>query len=69
MLLRCESGELDPELGTWWTAFMEADGSGREELLARKPRVDGEAAVGAAPKKRVRRRRPKSDTVAGDSPE
>ena len=69
MLLRCESGELDPELGTWWTAFMEADGSGREELLARKPRVDGEAAVGAAPKKRVRRRRPKIDTVAGDSPE
>src|SRR6195952_2199248 len=41
MLLRCESGELDAELGTWWTAFMEADGPGREELLARKPRVEG----------------------------
>ena len=67
MLLRCESGELDPELGTWWTAFMEADGPGREELLARKPRVEGEAA--AAPKKRARRRRPKSETVAGDSAE
>jgi poly(A) polymerase len=66
MLLRCESGELDAELGTWWTAFMEADGPGREELLARKPRTEGEA---AAPKKRVRRRRPKSEAVAGDSAE
>jgi len=66
LLLRCESGELDAELGTWWTAFMEADGPGREELLARKPRTEGEAAT---PKKRVRRRRPKSETVAGDSPE
>jgi poly(A) polymerase len=75
MLLRCESGELDAELGTWWTAFMEADGPGREELLARKPRIEGEAATGTAagtgagPKKRVRRRRPKTETVAGDSPE
>nr|WP_314627984.1 polynucleotide adenylyltransferase PcnB [uncultured Noviherbaspirillum sp.] len=67
MLLRCESGELDPELGTWWTAFMEADGPGREELLARKPRADAEPS--AAPKKRVRRRRPKSEAVAGDSAE
>jgi poly(A) polymerase len=71
MLLRCESGELDAELGTWWTAFMEADGPGREELLARKPRVEGEAAAGAGagPKKRARRRRPKGETVAGDSAE
>nr|WP_217345603.1 polynucleotide adenylyltransferase PcnB [Noviherbaspirillum sp. L7-7A]MBV0879906.1 polynucleotide adenylyltransferase PcnB [Noviherbaspirillum sp. L7-7A] len=68
LLLRCESGELDAEAGEWWTAFMEADGPGREELLARKPRVDGEA---AAPKKRVRRRRPKKESgtgVAGDNP-
>jgi poly(A) polymerase len=67
LLLRCESGELDAELGAWWTAFMEADGPGREELLARKPRAEGETA--AAPKKRVRRRKPKSETVAGDSVE
>ena len=63
MLLRCESGELDAELGTWWTAFMEADGPGREELLARKPRLETETA--AAPKKRARRRRPKGEAVAG----
>jgi poly(A) polymerase len=62
LLLRCESGELDAEAGEWWTAFMEADGPGREELLTRKPRADGEA---AAPKKRARRRRPKKELVAG----
>ena len=67
LLLRCESGELDAELGAWWTAFMEADGPGREELLARKPKTEGETA--AAPKKRVRRRKPKSESVAGDSVE
>lgn len=62
LLLRCESGELDAEAGEWWTAFMEADGPGREELLARKPRADGEA---AAPKKRARRRRPKKESADG----
>jgi len=68
LLLRCESGELDAEVGEWWTAFMEADGPGREELLTRKPRADGEA---AAPKKRARRRRPKKESatgMAGDNP-
>ena len=47
---------------------MEADGPGREELLTRKPKADGEA---AAPKKRARRRRPKKESangMAGDNP-
>ncbi|RZI41445.1 polynucleotide adenylyltransferase PcnB [Herbaspirillum sp. HC18] len=52
LLLRCESGELDGEIGEWWTDFMAADGPGREELLARKPKSDSE---GQAPKKRRRR--------------
>jgi poly(A) polymerase len=52
LLLRCESGELDAEVGQWWTDFIAADGPGREELLARKPRTEGDA---AAPKKRRRR--------------
>lgn len=52
LLLRCESGELDAELGQWWTDFIAADGPGREELLARKPRTEGES---SAPKKRRRR--------------
>ncbi|MFP5390559.1 MAG: polynucleotide adenylyltransferase PcnB [Gammaproteobacteria bacterium] len=34
LLLRCQSGELDMELGDWWTAFYEGDGMQREQLLA-----------------------------------
>ncbi|HEY4542644.1 MAG TPA: polynucleotide adenylyltransferase PcnB [Noviherbaspirillum sp.] len=63
LLLRCASGEIDAEIGEWWTAFMAADGAGREELLAKKPKVEGE---GAAPKKR-RRRSGRSKTASAAS--
>jgi poly(A) polymerase len=53
LLLRCESGEIDTELGEWWTAFMEADSAGREALLASKQKSGSEAGTG---KKRTRRR-------------
>jgi poly(A) polymerase len=33
LLLRCESGELDPSMAQWWTAFIEGDASTRETLL------------------------------------
>ena len=52
MLLRCASGEIDSELGEWWTDFMAADGAGREVLLTKKP-LDDEA--GGPAKKRRRR--------------
>ena len=51
LLLRCASGEIDSELGEWWTAFMEADGGGREILLTQKP-VSG---TSGAPKRAKRR--------------
>jgi len=57
LLLRCASGEIDSEIGEWWTAFMEADGPGREALLAKKPSSSAEAAPA---KKRPRRRRSRS---------
>jgi poly(A) polymerase len=47
LLLRCASGEIDAELGDWWTDFMEADGSGRESLLARKPTTSSSAGSAA----------------------
>ncbi|HEV3105475.1 MAG TPA: polynucleotide adenylyltransferase PcnB, partial [Trinickia sp.] len=47
LLLRCESGELDPSIGQWWTAFIEADAAGRDELLAQGGRE-------RAPRKRRR---------------
>lgn len=37
LLLRCASGEIESELGEWWTDFMAADGPQREALLTRKP--------------------------------
>lgn len=50
MLLRCASGEIDTELGEWWTDFMDADSEGRETLLTQKP-----AETGAPARKRRRR--------------
>ena len=53
LLLRCASGEIETEIGEWWTAFMEADGAGREILLTKKQKIEGDAAPA---KKRARRR-------------
>ena len=50
LLLRCESGEVDAEIGTWWTHFQHADENERQQLLV----PEGE------PKKRRPRRRRKS---------
>jgi poly(A) polymerase len=64
LLLRCASGEIDSEIGEWWTEFMSADGAGREVLLAKKTK----AVEGAPAKKRTRKRsnrsKPKSDSGA-----
>jgi poly(A) polymerase len=49
LLLRCESGELPAELGTWWTTFAEADNDTRQTMLE----------VDTAPKKRKKRNRKK----------
>jgi poly(A) polymerase len=50
LLLRCESGEVDAELGQWWTEFQFADEEAREKMLL----------VETAPKKRRRRRKTSS---------
>jgi poly(A) polymerase len=53
LLLRCESGEIDKELGEWWTEFQTASEDRRAEMLL----------PDNGPKKR-RRRTKKSDSVA-----
>ncbi|MET3118549.1 poly(A) polymerase [Undibacterium sp. GrIS 1.8] len=58
LLLRCASGELDAELGEWWTAFMEGDSEQREHLLTVKPKDTGIV------KKRPPRRRAPRKPVA-----
>ena len=57
LLLRCESGEIDPEVGEWWTVFQDASPDEREEMLL-------PAEKGAATRKRRRRRRSGSRTEA-----
>ena len=34
LLLRCASGELDNEIGEWWTAFYDAEAGERERLVS-----------------------------------
>jgi poly(A) polymerase len=52
LLLRCAAGEIDAEIGEWWTAFIDADAPEREALIARKAKPEGE---GQTAKKRRRR--------------
>lgn len=66
LLLRCASGEIDSELGEWWTAFVEADGPGREALLAKKPKAEGE---NAPAKKRSRKRNGRNKQKETGAPE
>ena len=62
LLLRCESGEIDAEIGEWWTAFANADNQGREALLTKKSREEG---TGPAKKRRRRSGRGKSKAALG----
>ena len=48
LLLRCESGEVDAEIGQWWTDFQEMHPEQREEAVTK-----------TRPGKRRRRRRPR----------
>lgn len=61
LLLRCASGELDAELGEWWSAFYEAESGERERLVsqASRPAASGEK------KKRAPRRGPRKNSGEG----
>lgn len=60
LLLRCESGELDPALGAWWTDFMHGDNAEREHLIQQKQRLPSHASGAAEGKSGpVRKRKPR----------
>jgi poly(A) polymerase len=70
LLLRCASGEIDAELGEWWTEFMAADNAERDLMMTRKPKPkaagDG-SSTGPAKKRSPRRSRgPKKAVGASD---
>ena len=63
LLLRCEAGECDAELGEWWTNFLEADAAEREGL---QQAVVERGSAPSAPKRRRRRRKPASERQPKD---
>jgi poly(A) polymerase len=50
LLLRCESGEIDPELGQWWTTFQRAGDDERNAMLL--PGTSGKGARRRRPRKK-----------------
>jgi poly(A) polymerase len=66
LLLRCASGEIDEEIGEWWTQFQDADGPGRELLMARKLKKSGDKAGDAAPARKRRRKSSSASAKPGE---
>ena len=63
MLLRCASGEIDAELGQWWTEFHDGEAGSREQLQT-------DASAPPAAKKRAPRRGARNKPAGnGSSPE
>ena len=61
LLLRCASGEIEADLGDWWTAFYEGDEGERERLVA----TANSPAGGGAKRKRPPRRGGRSKVGTG----
>jgi poly(A) polymerase len=58
MLLRCQTGETEPELGQWWTDFYDGDAPQRHALLeqvAKSPNKIGVKSAGSKSKRRKRK--------------
>jgi poly(A) polymerase len=67
MLLRCQTGETEPELGQWWTDFYDGDAPERHALLeqvAKSPNKSGSKSAGA--KNKRRKRKPASSAHQSD---
>ena len=60
--LRCASGEIEAEIGTWWTDFINGNEDEREQLIQSKPKTP--AAAGPVKKRKPRRRSPAASTPA-----
>jgi poly(A) polymerase len=56
LLLRCKSGEVDAEIGEWWTRFQDADNETRQQMLVEES---------GSLKARRRRRRKKPASQGG----
>jgi poly(A) polymerase len=63
LLLRCESGELDAEIGNWWATFYAGDIAERERLINSTRDTPS-----SSQKKRPRRRGPRRAEGEGGAP-
>ena len=69
LLLRCESGEIDMELGEWWTAFYDGDASEREDLLSGERIAPAAAKSKRAPRRAARKSTSDGAAVSGTTSE
>jgi poly(A) polymerase len=58
MLLRADSGEIDPEIATWWTRLQEMSAADRIKEVESQPGGDSAARPGKRRRRSRRRRRP-----------
>ncbi len=65
LLLRCEAGECDLALGTWWTRFAEGDAPARQALIAEAAAGGSGRAAGTAKRRRRRRSGPRGEGAEG----
>jgi poly(A) polymerase len=64
LLLRCETGQADAEIGQWWTDFWQGDEHVRADLMLQAKSQNQESAHHPAKKRRRRNR----SRVAKSSP-
>lgn len=67
LLLRCESGEIDAELGNWWTAFIADNGSGREQLIL-DANKNGPSGARKRPRRRTHRKAGLDEAASSTQP-
>lgn len=57
LLIRCESGELDPEIGQWWTRFIDASPEERQRMIEEQTRARPDTSSRTKRPRRSRRKR------------
>lgn len=71
MLLRCQTEEIDPEMGQWWTDFYDGDAQQRHQLIQlalTKAESDGGGKGGTKNKRRRRKVKPVADLTLSPLP-
>lgn len=68
LLIRCEAGELDPEIGQWWTIFIDASPDERQKMIDEHMKLAPKNSSGRKRAKRSRRRHKAETNLAASLP-